>query len=290
MSSVHNPVDDMDVDGPSNGPGTLKRCSSAPMINETNAIMTTAPPTSSTHRESNLNLNVFGSSQTRTRRFSASFSPVSGSPVSSLRLAPRINQLRQEEHADISNSRELAHERTIQHTIQISQSWEDLSLMGDTNSDGKTKMTPLHVNLGTFNVHCNSPSPTRLYSPSFQSPTRASRTLIRRSCSPVLKPSPLGVKRKLDDDKNDFYPSPKAKRFQTFATMDRGGLLTTTANSLPGSLSSVGTPESFSSADSPSFNFRSVDSPSPSRAMNVESSVESMMVSKNDHDMTESPS
>jgi len=34
---------------------------------------------------------------------------------------------------------------------------------------------------------------------------------------------------------------------------------------LPGSLSSVGTPESLSSADSPSFTFRPVDSPSPGR-------------------------
>lgn len=56
-----------------------------------------------------------------------------------------------------------------------------------------------------------------------------------------------------------------------------------------GSLSSVGTPESFSSADSPGFNFRNVDSPSPSRALNVETSVEPMILSKNDHDMTDSP-
>ncbi|KAL3280536.1 hypothetical protein HHI36_003768 [Cryptolaemus montrouzieri] len=232
MSSAHTPADDMDVDGPSNGPGTLKRCSSAPMINETNTIMTTAPPASSTNRDSALN--IFAAAQTRTRRFSASFSPVPGSPVSGLRLTPRINQLRQEEHADISNSRELAHEREIQHTIQISQSWEDLSLMSESQGDAKAKMAPLHVSLGSFNLNCNSPSPTRICSPSFQSPTRTSRTLIRRSASPVLKPSPLGVKRKLDDDKLDYYSSPKAKRFQSFTTVERGGLLTTTPNSLPG--------------------------------------------------------
>ncbi|XP_045470952.1 PPP2R1A-PPP2R2A-interacting phosphatase regulator 1 [Harmonia axyridis] len=288
MSSPNTPVVDMDVDGPTNGPGTLKRCSSAPMINEGNAVMATAPPTTSTIREPSHN--IFGASQTRTRRFSASFSPLTGSPVSALRLAPRISQLRQEEHADISNSRELAHEREIQHTIQISQSWEDLSLMGDSTGENKAKLTPLHVSLGSFNPHHSSPSPTRLYSPNFQSPTRASRTLIRRSASPVLKPSPLGVKRKLDEEKVDFYSSPKAKRFHSFTPVERGGLLTTTAPSLPGSLSSVGTPESFSSADSPSFNFRNVDSPSPSRAMNVESSVEPMVLSKNDHDMADSPS
>lgn len=50
MSSPNTPVVDMDVDGPSNGPGTLKRCSSAPMINEGNAVMTTAPPATTTIR------------------------------------------------------------------------------------------------------------------------------------------------------------------------------------------------------------------------------------------------
>lgn len=34
---------------------------------------------------------------------------------------------------------------------------------------------------------------------------------------------------------------------------------------LPGTISSVGTPESLSSADSPGFSFRPVDSPSPVR-------------------------
>lgn len=41
--------------------------------------------------------------------------------------------------------------------------------------------------------------------------------------------------------------------------------LDTTSSPLPGSLSSVGTPESLSSADSPGFTFRPVDSPSPGR-------------------------
>lgn len=288
MSSANIPAVAMDVDSTSNGPLTLKRCSSAPMINENNSVMNVVPPVNSSNREPVLNL--FGTSQTRTRRFSASFSPVPGSPVSGLRLTPRINQLRQEEHADISNSRELAHEREIQHTFQISQSWEDLSLMGESQSDQKTKMGPLHVNLGSFNFNCSS-SPTRICSPNFQSPTRGSRTLIRRSASPVLKPSPLGVKRKLDDDKLEYYQSPKKRSFsQNFLSNDRGGLLTTTSSSLPGSLSSAGTPESYSSADSPNFNFRNVDSPSPSRPMNVENNVEPMVVSKGDQEMNETPS
>lgn len=206
----------------------------------------------------------------------------------SIRLTPRINQLRQEEHADVSNSRELAHEREIHNTMQMSQSWEDLRLMNESHNDnrGNNKMGPLHVTLPSYNIlNYNSPtnsSPTRLSSPGFQSPTRTSRTFIRRSASPVLRPSPLGVKRKLDDD-----ASPRAKRVYSYSVSERGGLLTTTSNSLPGSLSSVGTPESLSSADSPSFNFRNVDSPSPSRAM----PSEPMIVAKSsDDDMAESPS
>lgn len=183
----------------------------------------------------------------------------------------------------MSNSRELAHEREIHREMQISQSWDDLSLVAD---DSKNKMGPLHVTLPSYSGICNSPSPTRAFSPGFQSPTRASRTFIRRSCSPVLRPSPLGVKRKLDDEKNEYYVSPRAKRFHSYSAADRVGLLTTTTTSLPGSLSSVGTPESLSSADSPGFNFRNVDSPSPGRA----TAPEPMIVSKGDHDMNEGPS
>lgn len=94
-----------------------------------------------------------------------------------------------------------------------------------------------------------------------------------------------GVKRKLDDDKLDFNAGPRAKRVYSYSGNDRGGLLTTTGSSLPGSLSSVGTPESISSADSPGFTFRAVDSPSPGRNMPVEN-----MLAKNDQEMTESPS
>lgn len=96
----------------------------------------------------------------------------------------------------------------------------------------------------------------------------------------------LGVKRKLDDDKLDFNLGPRAKRVYSYSGTERGGLLTTTGTSLPGSLSSVGTPESISSADSPGFTFRAVDSPSPGRAL----PLENMVISKNDQEMTESPS
>lgn len=75
-----------------------------------------------------------------------------------------------------------------------------------------------------------------------------------------MRASPLGpVKRKLDEDKVDIYSSPRAKRFNSCNPNDRGGLLVThnnTSSPLPGSLSSIGTPESLSSADSPTFTFR----------------------------------
>lgn len=75
-----------------------------------------------------------------------------------------------------------------------------------------------------------------------------------------MRASPLGpVKRKLDEEKIDAYSSPRAKRFNSYNPSDRGGLLVThnnTSSPLPGSLSSIGTPESLSSADSPGFTFR----------------------------------
>lgn len=199
-----------------------------------------------------------------------------------VRLTPRISQLRQEECPDLSNMRELAHEREIHHTIQISQSWEDLRLVSEANE--AKKMSPLHVTLPPYSfTNYNSPSPTRMTSVGFPSPTRASRTFVRRSASPVLRPSSLGAKRKLDEDKTEYRLSPCAKRFQSSGYGERG--LLTTSSPVPGSLSSVGTPESLSSADSPSFSFRMIDSPSPNR---VQASAEPMVVSKSDQEMSES--
>lgn len=144
-------------------------------------------------------------------------------------------------------------------------------------------MLPLHLNLGQCTPVCSSPSPTRggfqAFSPAAASmqiwktlspsPSRKQTSyLTRRSLSPIaMRQSPLGpVKRKLDEDKLDIYASPRAKRFNSYNPNDRGGLLmahNNTSSPLPGSLSSVGTPESLSSADSPGFTFRPVDSPSP---------------------------
>lgn len=106
-----------------------------------------------------------------------------GGIVPVLRLTPRLAQLRQEECADISNSREVSHERDVHTAIQISQSWEDLSLDADSLSvrstgsvgsgcsgagsgvgvDGGDVHHPLHVStLGMLGLpNCSSPSPTR---------------------------------------------------------------------------------------------------------------------------------
>lgn len=165
----------------------------------------------------------------------------------------------------------------------MSQSWEDLTIVnespnGNNKSDGELKppkdckMTPLHLNLTSCQPVCSSPSPTR---PGFQpfspnltawktlspSPTRKPTYLTRRSLSPIaMRASPLGpVKRKLDEEKVDIYSSPRAKRINSYNPSERGGLLVThnnTSSPLPGSLSSIGTPESLSSADSPGFTFR----------------------------------
>lgn len=174
----------------------------------------------------------------------------------------------------------------------MSQSCEDLTLVnespnncskpeaGELKAAKECKMLPLHLNLGACAPVCSSPSPTRAgfqaFSPSMQiwktlspSPSRKQTSyLTRRSLSPIaMRQSPLGpVKRKLDEDKLDIYASPRAKRFNSYNPNDRGGLLmahNNTSSPLPGSLSSVGTPESLSSADSPGFTFRPVDSPSP---------------------------
>lgn len=49
------------------------------------------------------------------------------------KLVNRVNQLRQEETVDMIN-REVAHEREVHSAMQISQSWEDLSIMIDSPS------------------------------------------------------------------------------------------------------------------------------------------------------------
>lgn len=70
-------------------------------------------------------INIFA----RTRRYSASYSPLAGSAMSpGPRLTPRVSQLRQEECIDV-NSREVNHEREVHCAMQMSQSCEDLRIV-----------------------------------------------------------------------------------------------------------------------------------------------------------------
>lgn len=184
---------------------------------------------------------------TRTRRFSASFSPLavisngssspsrSGSCTPGPRLTPRISQLRQEECADLSNSREVNHEREIHSAMQMSQSYEDLTLVTENWSFSSSAKNnddlgnPLQVALPSIGTnYCSSPSPNSRgglglqYPTTSPSPTRKFYT--RRSMSPCpIRPSPLSssVKRKFDLDDNYgncCSPPPMKKIF----TSERG--------------------------------------------------------------------
>lgn len=110
---------------------------------------------------------------------------------SGLKLTPRVKQLRQEECIDSVSVREAAHEKEIHSTLQISQSWEDLTFETDSLSFrdpseelsttvlSKTPLTLSQLHAGTDSSsgrssNCASPSPTRLilnqphcYSPKF---------------------------------------------------------------------------------------------------------------------------
>ncbi|XP_076324277.1 P2R1A-PPP2R2A-interacting phosphatase regulator 1-like isoform X2 [Tachypleus tridentatus] len=206
----------MDVDPPSTSVGgitsNLKRSNSAPMINILDNNTSFSKDALS---PSHLVLGI-----PRNRRFSASFSP--GQYSSSLSFVPsRVIQLKHEEGMDVVY-REVSHEKEIQSKLQISQSWEDLTLdetthINNTPSEAAKRphslTDPLHIFTPPIGL-CSSPSPTRAgkqwFSPSTSllrtssflspspSPTRRSFA-SRRSQSPVaLRPSQFSVKRKYD--------------------------------------------------------------------------------------------
>ncbi|XP_066601330.1 P2R1A-PPP2R2A-interacting phosphatase regulator 1 [Prorops nasuta] len=290
MNVLQRSVTIMDIDCPI---VSLKRSSSAPMINEISATMSVTSPSTSAPRETVSTFNIF-SNTPRLRRFSTS------SPGNMPRLTPRVSQLRQEECVDVAG-REAAHEKEIHSAMQISQSWEDLTLEAEglsfKDSESPTQqlnktdkqitkriLDPLSLNLSvTGPPLCSSPSPTRsglnqrqCYSPGIHmvnwksslspSPTRKAFA-TRRSLSPIaIRPSCLGpVKRKFElDDSVDHHLQPPAKRTSTLLTSSLSRV-EAISSPLPGTISSVGTPESLSSADSPGFSFRPVDSPSPVR-------------------------
>ncbi|XP_059614439.1 P2R1A-PPP2R2A-interacting phosphatase regulator 1 [Phlebotomus argentipes] len=213
------------MDGDSN----LKRCSSAPLINNITAgiqTMTSTQATSASSRDISPSpaINIFA----RTRRYSASYSPLAGSAMSpggGPRLTPRVSQLRQEECVDM-NSREVNHEREVHCAMQMSQSCEDLRIVTEgwsfKSRDSDDLTNPLHVNLPTGGLlSCSSPSPTSRgnalrYQVMSPSPTRKTFA-TRRSMSPnAMRPSTLcPVKRKfdLDDNSSTCSPPPYKKMF-----------------------------------------------------------------------------
>ncbi|XP_059058123.1 P2R1A-PPP2R2A-interacting phosphatase regulator 1 isoform X1 [Achroia grisella] len=187
----------MDVDAPN----ILKRCSSAPLINEAASTAAISPTTNTAPR--NTFFNMFSNNNvSRTRRHSGSFSPLACQPVTNSwgpRLTPRVNQLRAEECADVSNTREVAHEREVHSAMQMGQSCEDLTLVtGISNSPTRLQRFSPVV----------SPSPTRKYT------TRRSLSPIAiraSSFSPVSsRPNMFVAKRRCDET-----DSPLSKRMCT---------------------------------------------------------------------------
>lgn len=194
----------------------------------------------------------------RARRYSASYTPhgaagvvgnstaVSGLPLC---LTPRVSQLRQEECVDMLNTREANHEREVHSAMQMSQSWEDLTLVAENWSCKSEDLSnPLQVSLPSGITSCSSPSPTkydfiisifvmvfykydRIYSnragmrlPYGLSPSPTRRTFAtRRSMSPIaMRPSQLGpVKRKFELDEGgtgsnwNVYSQPPLKKIFT---------------------------------------------------------------------------
>lgn len=197
----------MDVDTPN----ILKRSSSAPLINEAASTSATSPTTNTAPRNTPFfsmfsNNNMSNNMSARTRRFSSgSFSSLTPH-VNSIaqncwgpRMAPRVDQLRAEECADVSNTREVAHEREVHSTMQMGQSCEDLTLAGLASSP--TRITRFSPNI------ISSSSPTRKYT------TRRSLSPIplrASSFSPVGRPTALSGKRRCDEPH-----SPLSKRMCT---------------------------------------------------------------------------
>ncbi|KAK4020437.1 PPP2R1A-PPP2R2A-interacting phosphatase regulator 1 [Daphnia magna] len=248
----------MDVDPPIPHP-VLKRCCSAPMISEceteAGAVATSSATASlasaaPSHSRTSPTFVLCSTFEPRTRRFSASFSPLHSPTPGSPRVPPsRVSQLKKEEACD-AVGREVASEKEFQSTLQISASWEDLSLSDTDSKEIKTEpqrrpssacTEPIHVTLpnglSTF-VSSPYPSPTRVsgrqcFSPSMQipvrnssfsptpspSPTRKTFYTSRRSLSPIaIRASSFGpVKRKCDlEDRGDSAWTPN-KKYQHFS-------------------------------------------------------------------------
>ncbi|XP_023946452.1 uncharacterized protein LOC112051871 [Bicyclus anynana] len=183
----------MDVDTPN----ILKRSSSAPLINEAASTAATSPTTSTAPRSTSF-FNMFNNSLPRTRSNSISCSPLSAAvsiptlqSTCNRRLTPRVNQLRAEECADVSNTREVAHEREVHTAMQMGQSYEDLGL---ANSPTRVPRFSPAV----------SPSSTRSQ-PKFTTRRSLSPIALRASSfSPISRPNVLIGKRRCDDSDTPF--------------------------------------------------------------------------------------
>lgn len=246
----------MDIDPPLNNSSNLKRSNSAPMIN-------VLDNQSSTHRDNSTSISPLLLSIPRTRRFSASFSPTYNnySPQSHSAGVPlvvpsRVSQIKHEEGMDVVY-RETVHEKEMQSKIQMSLSWEDLTLddtaMGETNKRPKSLTDPLHIFTPPHGIS-TAASPTRTgkqcFSPSTCQPVRSSsysptpspsptrKTFsTRRSQSPIsLRPSQFSVKRKYEGeiDNLDAFASPAKRLNSGIVTTEKGAhFLHPLAHSLP---------------------------------------------------------
>ncbi|CAH1780684.1 unnamed protein product [Owenia fusiformis] len=211
--------------------GGLKRCNSAPMINlipDTSSSFTpVSQPLSSSHNATAPLISPVSRPLERQRTLSASSTSLNIT-TPPIRIPSRLIQIKQEETTNVVN-REVAHEREVQSSMQIAQSWDEFSLEDSMMTEAKRPRSfseQLHIFTSPFPLS-SSPSPTRVgkqcFSPSaglpikdhtlHTSPTPSpTRRSFVRSLSPIaMRPNAVGMKRKLDTELCE-YISP-AKRF-----------------------------------------------------------------------------
>ncbi|XP_014313754.1 protein FAM122B isoform X4 [Myotis lucifugus] len=195
--------------GTSNG-GTLRRSSSAPLIQGLSDLSQGFQPYALRTRW-NSTTSMSSHSLVSIELLSSSSNGISSS---------RLHQIKKEEGTDIMN-RETAHEREVQAAMQISQSWDESLSLSDSDFDKPEKLySPKRID---FTPVSPAPSPTRglgkqCFSPSLQmssssglppSPTPSPRHLSsRRSQSPVkcIRPSALGPLKRKGEMESESQP------------------------------------------------------------------------------------
>ncbi|XP_006765434.1 PREDICTED: protein FAM122B isoform X10 [Myotis davidii] len=191
--------------GTSNG-GTLRRSSSAPLIQGLSDLSQGFQPYAFRTRWNSTTI-----MSSHRLLLSSSSNGISSS---------RLHQIKKEEGTDIMN-RETAHEREVQAAMQISQSWDESLSLSDSDFDKPEKLySPKRID---FTPVSPAPSPTRglgkqCFSPSLQmssssglppSPTPSPRHLSsRRSQSPVkcIRPSALGPLKRKGEMESESQP------------------------------------------------------------------------------------